>query len=155
MKNKHTFPDSDIDFVILWVDGSDPAWQAEKAQYTPPEACSSVDNSTARYRDWENLKYWFRSVEKFAPWVRKIHFVTWGHLPSFLNTDAPKLHIVNHRDFIPEDCLPCFNSPALEINLHNIPGLSEQFVYFNDDMFIINHVKKNDFFQMLGCHCEE
>lgn len=138
-------PDSDliIDFVICWVDGNDPAWRQEKAKYTPNFA---EDNSTVRFRDWDNLQYWFRGVEVFAPWVNKVHFVTWGHLPKWLNKDCPKLHIVNHRDYIPEKYLPTFSSRPIELNLHRIPGLAEHFVYFNDDMFLTNTVQKKDFF---------
>ena len=89
-----------IDFVIPWVDGSDPAWQKERdakaAQLGSMERC---DNRGERYRDWDNLKYWFRGVEKFAPWVHKIYFVTWGHLPEWLDVQHPKLVIVRHEDY--------------------------------------------------------
>lgn len=137
-----------IDFVITWVDGSDPAWQQEKRKTL--EACglkSAADDRKERYRDWNNLQYWFRGVEQFAPWVRKVHFVTWGHLPEWLNTSAPKLNIVNHEDFIPEEFRPTFNSHTIEWNLHRIQGLSERFVYFNDDMFLLDKVNSRDFFQ--------
>ena len=106
----------------------------------------SDGNTAARYRDWGTLKYWFRGVEKFAPWVNKIFFITWGHLPKWLNTSHPKLRIVNHKEFIPEKYLPTFNSNTIELNLHRIEELSEQFVLFNDDMFIINNVSESDFF---------
>lgn len=134
-----------IDFVVLWVDGNDPKWieiknkELEKIGY-------STDNRNARYRDWDNMRYWFRGVEKFAPWVNKVHFVTYGHLPQWLNKDCPKLSIVNHSDFIPEEYLPLFNSSAIEANIHRIEGLTENFVYFNDDMFLINDVREQDFF---------
>lgn len=137
-----------IDFVITWVDGSDPAWQQEKRKTL--EACglkSAADDRKERYRDWDNLQYWFRGVEQFAPWVRKVHFVTWGHLPEWLNTSAPKLNIVNHEDFIPKEFRPTFNSHTIEWNLHRIQGLSERFVYFNDDMFLLDKVNPRDFFQ--------
>lgn len=134
-----------IDAVILWVDGSDSAWQAEKAKYLPPAAKDSA--SVNRYRDWGLLPYWFRSIERFTPWFRKIHFVTWGHLPDFLNTENPKLHVVKHSDFIPKEYLPTFNSHTIEMNIHRIPGLAEQFVYFNDDMFILHPMKETDFFK--------
>ena len=92
--------DEKIDFVIAWVDGNDKEWLAEKAKYSPS---SMADSATpVRFRDWDNLQYWFRGVEKYAPWVNKIHFITWGHLPKWLDTNNPKLHIVNHRDYIPE-----------------------------------------------------
>ena len=134
-----------IDFVIIWVDGNDPLWQKEKAQYD--ENKITVANSEVRYRDWDNLQYWFRGVEKFAPWVNKIHFVTWGHIPSWLDTTNPKLNIVNHKDYIPEKYLPTFSSHTIELNLHRIEGLAEQFVYFNDDTFITAPVKPEDFFK--------
>ena len=134
-----------IDFVVIWVDGNDPSWRAEKAKYDGN--VSGNANSEVRYRDWENLQYWFRGVEKFAPWVNKIHFVTWGHLPEWLDTTNPKLHIVNHKDYIPSEYLPTFSSHTIELNLHRIDGLAEQFVYFNDDMFITAPTKPEDFFQ--------
>lgn len=141
-----------IDFVITWVDGGDPAWRKEKAEYLrqeqgQEEEASAVDARDERYRDFEMLPYWFRGVEKFAPWVRKIHFVTWGHLPKWLHVNHPKLHIVRHTDYIPEECLPTFNSHTIELYLHKIEGLSEQFVYFNDDVFLIDHTKETDFFR--------
>ena len=133
-----------IDFVITWVDGNDPAWRAERARYCADSVC---DNREERYRNWDLLRYWFRSVEKFAPWVRTVHFVTYGHLPSWLNVDNPKLHIVNHKDYIPQEYLPVFNSNPLELVLHNINGLSEKFVYFNDDVFCLQPLAKSDFLQ--------
>ena len=133
-----------IDFVITWVDGDDPEWRAQKASYSPK---GMTDNSEARYRDWGLLPYWFRGVEKFAPWVRTVHFVTWGHLPKWLNQNAPKLHIVRHEDYIPGQFLPTFNCNPLGVHLHRIPGLSQKFVYFNDDFFLIRPVKETDFFR--------
>ena len=134
-----------IDFVMIWVDGNDPEWQKEKNKYD--SSTEKGDNTIVRYRSWDNLQYWFRGIEKFAPWVNKVHFVTWGHLPPWLNKEHPKLNIVNHRDYIPEKYLPTFNANTIELNLHRIEGLSEQFVYFNDDMFITDHVKPRDFFR--------
>lgn len=142
MKNQDNI---DIDFVVLWVDGNDPEWRKEKNEQLT-KIGYPTDNRNARYRDWDNMMYWFRGVEKFAPWVNKVHFVTYGHLPSWLNVNNPKLNIVNHKDFIPQKYLPSFNSSALEINIHRIDGLSDNFVYFNDDMFLINDVSKEDFF---------
>lgn len=132
-----------IDFVMLWVDGNDPAWRKEKNKYSPN---TNTDSRNIRYRDWEILKYWFRGVEKFAPWVNKVYFVTWGHLPKWLNTNSEKLVVVNHKDYIPKEYLPTFSSHPIELNLHRIKGLSEQFVYFNDDIFILNKLKPTDFF---------
>lgn len=151
---------SDIDFVIIWVDGNDPEWKREKNKYKGI-LTKEEDDSAHRYRDWDNLQYWFRGVERFCPWVRKIHFVTWGHLPKWLNTDNPRLHIVNHKDYIPNQYLPTFSSHTIELNLHRIKGLSERFVYFNDDMFILRPTTELDFFRngkpcdsaVLNVHC--
>ena len=136
--------DNKIDFVIIWVDGNDPKWQACKDKYSNNR---KGDRRNIRFREWDNLQYWFRGVEKFAPWVNKIHFVTWGHIPKWLNTKNPKLNIVKHSDFIPKEYLPTFSSHVIELNLHRIKGLSEQFVYFNDDTFITNYIKPTVFFK--------
>lgn len=142
-----------IDFVLAWVDGSDKEWRKEHDKYARLEAgqkavniSEDTDNRDERYRDWDILRYWFRGVEKYASWVQKIHFVTWGHLPKWLNTEHPKLNIVRHEDYIPSEFLPTFNSHPIEIHFHRIKGLAEQFVYFNDDMLLTGYVKPEDFF---------
>ena len=140
--------DQKIDFVLTWVDGADPEWQQEKYNCMRKLGIiSETDDREERYRDWGILHYWFRGIEKFAPWVRKIHFVTWGHLPEWLNVNHPKLHIVKHTDFIPERYLPTFNSHVIEWNFNKIQGLSEKFVYFNDDVLLLKNVKPTDFFR--------
>lgn len=139
-----------IDIVITWVDGNDPNWQAEKAKYQEKK---SGDVRASRYREWGFLRYWFRSIEKNAPWVRYIYFVTWGHLPEWLDTSNPKLKIVKHTDFIPEQYLPTFSCRPIEFNLHRIEGLSEEFVYFNDDMYLLQPTTENDFF-VNGLPCD-
>ena len=135
---------SDIDFVMIWVDGNDPEWRKNKARYSGKEDNVIVDD--VRYRDWDMLHYWFRGVEKFAPWVRIIHFVTCGHVPQWLKLEHPKLHFVKHSDYIPGEYLPTFSSHPIELNLHRIEGLAEKFVYFNDDTFLLAPVKEEDFF---------
>lgn len=132
-----------IDFVILWVDPNDLKWQEEKNKYMKVE---NGTNCAKRYRDYNILKYWFRSVSKYASWVNKIHFVTYGHLPDWLDTTNPKLNIVKHEDFIPKEYLPTFSSNTIELNIHRIKGLSEKFVYFNDDMYITKEIKPDFFF---------
>ena len=133
-----------IDFVLAWVDGADKEWLAERRKYNPAKG---ADNSAARYRDWENLQYWFRGVEQFAPWVNRIYFVTCGHIPPWLNTSHPKLKLIRHSDYMNPEYLPTFNINSIELNFHRIPELSEQFVYFNDDMFLLKSVKEEDFFK--------
>lgn len=143
---------SDIDFVIPWVDGSDPAWIAEFNKYCPEDK-RIVDVSSKRYRDYGLLKYWFRGVEQFAPWVRKVHFITCGQKPEWLNLSAPKLHWVRHSDYIPQEYLPVFSSHPIELMMHKIPGLAEQIVYFNDDLFLTSPVRKKFFFRK-GLPCD-
>ncbi len=133
-----------IDFVLPWVDGADPAWLEQKRQY---ETGCGEDAKEERFRDWDNLRYWFRGVEKFAPWVGRIHFVTWGHVPAWLNTANSRIHIVRHEDYMPEEILPVFSSHPIELLMHRIEGLSERFVYFNDDFFLIDKVPESFFFQ--------
>lgn len=132
-----------IDFIIPWVDGADEKWIEEKRKYV---TINDDQEEKKRYRDWDNLQYWFRGVEKFAPWVNKVHFVTWGHIPKWLNVNHPKLNIVNHADYIPEKYLPVFSSHPIELNFHRIEGLAEKFVYFNDDTFLTDLTKPADFF---------
>lgn len=149
-----------IDFVIIWVDGNDPEWRAEKNRYQGL-VTNQEDASDQRYRDWDILQYWFRGVENFCPWVNKVHFVTWGHLPPWLNVNNDKLNIVRHQDYIPACYLPTFSSHTIELNLHRIMDLSEHFVYFNDDMFVIAPMRETDFFRngkpcdsaIMNVHC--
>ena len=143
----------DIDFVITWVDMDDPKWQAEFAKYSGKKENTKNGVSKARFRDYGFLKYWFRGVEKFAPWVRKIHFVTSGQKPEWLDENNPKLNLVNHKDYIPAQFLPTYNSVVIERYIHKIPGLADHFVYFNDDFYIINKVGIERFFKN-GLPCD-
>lgn len=137
----------DIDFVVTWVDMSDPEWRKDFEKYSRSKDNEKNGVSDARFRDYGFLKYWFRGVEKFAPWVRRIHFVTSGQKPDWLNEDNTKLHLVSHKDFIPEQFLPTYNSVVIERYMHRIPGIADHFVYFNDDFFIINHISPERFFR--------
>ncbi|HGF7620540.1 TPA: Stealth CR1 domain-containing protein, partial [Enterococcus faecium] len=90
-----------IDFVITWVDESDALWKKSKDNYALEYNMKL--NDASRYRDWGFLKYWFRSVEKNAPWVNRIYFVTEGHLPEWLDLSYEKLKVIKHSDFIDEN----------------------------------------------------
>ena len=143
----------DIDFVITWVDMEDPKWKAEFSKYSGKKDNEKNGVSEARFRDYGFLKYWFRGVEKFAPWVRKIHFVTSGQKPEWLDENNPKINLVNHKDYIPAEFLPTYNSVVIERYLHKIPDLAEHFVYFNDDFYIINNISAERFFKN-GVPCD-
>jgi len=136
-----------IDFVMPWVDSGDPAWIEEFNNYAPKKKDISIDIREERFRDNGLLRYWFRGIERYAPWVNKIFFITNGQKPAWLNINNKKLRWIKHTDYIPQEYLPTFSSHPIEIHLHRIPELSEQFVYFNDDMYLINPVKPDFFFK--------
>ena len=141
---------AEIDLICPWLDEKDPAWQQERNQYASPE----LYNSECMFREWELMRYWFRGVERALPWIRKVHFVTWGHLPPWLNTEHPKLNIVRHEEFIPKAYLPTFNSIVISVNIHRIPGLAEQFIYTNDDFYFLDRVTPEEYFQN-GLPCDQ
>ncbi len=140
----------DIDFVVSWVDMDDPSWQASFAEWSSRKGGSRNGLSKARFRDNGLLRYWFRGIERMCPWVRRIHFVTCGQKPSWLDVSNPRLNLVSHADYIPERFLPTFNSSVLELYLHRIPGLAGHFVYFNDDVFATAPVPQDRFFSEEG-----
>ncbi|MGX7011908.1 glycosyl transferase [Lactococcus cremoris] len=136
-----------IDFVVTYLDGSDEKWAKERDSYRHVQADGTGhENGESRYRNMDNFHFFLRAVEKYAPWVNKIHIVTWGHIPEWLNVNHPKINVVNHEDFIPKDYLPTFNSNAIEFSFDKIPGISEYFVNFNDDMFLNSKMEPTDFF---------
>lgn len=100
-----------------------------------------------RFEDNEELRYSLRSLEQYAPWVRRIFLVTNGQIPHWLNLDHPRLTIVTHQDIFPNAShLPTFSSPAIESHIHRIPGLSDHFLYLNDDVMLMQDVWPEDFF---------
>ena len=132
-----------IDFVVLWLDSTDPEWIASYNQYRPEKPIQD----SARFRNWNLFRYWFRSVEKYAPWVHKVYLVTNGTFPKWINPKCEKLILVKHSDYIPQKYLPTFNSGTIELNIGRIDTLSEHFVYFNDDMFINSPVEPEYYFK--------
>lgn len=134
-----------IDFVVTWVNGNDPLWREKRDKYISYQ--QNMDGKgEERYRDWDLFHYWFRAVELYASWVNKVYLVTDAQTPSFINVSCPKLQIVDHREIIQERYLPVFNCNAIEMCLWKIPGLSEHFVYFNDDVFMNHPSSPEDFF---------
>lgn len=134
-----------IDVVVTWVDGTDYKWLEEKSNYKPKGKYEEA-NTQNRFTPSELFRYWFRGIEKNAPWVNKIFFITYGHIPEWLNVNHPKLRIVKHEEYIPSQYLPTYNSNVIELNVHRIEDLSEKFILFNDDMYLIDRVKETDFF---------
>ncbi|EPI05692.1 hypothetical protein D920_00049 [Enterococcus faecalis 13-SD-W-01] len=136
--------DFKIDFVVLWVDDKDTEWKKEKAKYQIQEESLNGDD---RYNELGLFKYWFRGVEKYAPWVNKVYLITCGHVPKWLNLDHEKLVHIKHEDYIPKEYLPTFNSNVIELHIHRIKNLSEHFVLFNDDLYLNAPTTKEDFFE--------
>ncbi len=140
-----------VDVVYTWVDSSDREWLAERQRWS--EQTEIVMDSAAndeRYLDREELRYSLRSLAMYAPFVRNIYIVTHGHRPSWL-IDDDRIRIVPHTEIFPDPTvLPTFNSHAIEANLHRIPGLSEHFLYFNDDVFLGREATFDDFYTKAG-----
>jgi Stealth protein CR2, conserved region 2/Stealth protein CR4, conserved region 4/Stealth protein CR3, conserved region 3/Stealth protein CR1, conserved region 1 len=134
-------PGEPIDAVYLWVDGADPGFAR-----TLSERCGGTSLEAAgprRFRDNGELRYSLRSLEMNAPWIRKVYLVTNGQVPCWLNTES--VEVVPHDALFPDPGdLPTWNSHAIELHLHRIPGLSERFLYFNDDMFLGRPVTPED-----------
>ena len=130
-----------MDVVITYVDGNDPAWKRDYERYT------NVPVMEKRYRDWGTLKYLLRGIEICMPFIRNVYLVVshQSQIPEW--ADTSNLKIVLHSDIIPEEYLPTFNSTAIEMFLHTIEGLDEQFIYFNDDMFPVGKCTAEDFFK--------
>lgn len=129
-----------MDIVITYVDGLDPEWQREYEQYTHEPVLEK------RFRDWGTLPYLFRGIAVNMPFIRKVHLVVAreSQVPQWINRD--EVNIVLHRDIIPEEYLPTFNCNPIEMYLHRIKGLDEEYLYFNDDMFPMQACKPEDFF---------
>ena len=140
----------DIDIVFSWVDGSSAEFQRQRAARMSAYVVGDGDDDEARYRQIDELKYAMRSVHMFAPWVRNIYIATDSPIPEWLG-EHPRVHIMRSEDFFADkDALPTHNSHAVESQLHHIPGLSEHFLYSNDDMFIGRPLSPDMFFSPGG-----
>lgn len=140
----------DVDLVYLWVDGNDPVWQAKHNAFIGKTEESSPINCKGRYANNDELKYSLRSVEMYAPWIRTIFIVTDNQVPEWLDISNTKVKIIDHKDIMPAESLPCFNSALIEHFLYKIPGLAEHFLLANDDMYLNKAVTVDDFFTKEG-----
>lgn len=138
-----------IDFVFPYVDNNDPVWRKAYEKYNKtPEKSKNESNNSARYRDYGLLKYVFRGIERNLPWINHVYLIVSNieQVPKWIDQTCPRLTIVLHKNIIPEKYLPTFNSQTIEMFIKNIPGLSEYFIYSNDDIFFIKYLKRTDFF---------
>ena len=145
--NNHTHP---IDLVYLWVDGNDPEWIAKKIKYTGAIGDGSEGDCVGRYISNDELKYALRSAEQYAPWLRHIYIVTDNQQPQWLDVSHPKIKLVDHKEILPPEIIPSFSAQVIEYFLYRIPGLSEHFLYANDDMFFNAPLPPSYFFTTDG-----
>jgi hypothetical protein len=130
-----------MDVVITYVDGNDPLWKQDYEKY------SDVPVLEKRFRDWGTLRYLLRGIEKYMPFVSNVFLVVSheSQVPEWIDRTA--VRVVLHEDFIPKMLLPTFNCNPIEMHLHNIEGLSEQYIYFNDDLFPVAESRPEDFYR--------
>lgn len=145
--NNHTHP---IDLVYLWVDGNDPEWIAKKIKYTGAIGDGSEGDCVGRYISNDELKYALRSADQYAPWLRHIYIVTDNQQPEWLDVSHPKIKLVDHKEILPPEIIPSFSAQVIEYFLYRIPGLSEHFLYANDDMFFNAPLPPSYFFTTEG-----
>lgn len=152
-----------VDAVITWVDGADPDWLRRKQSFEPAEAAHDTSDAEARYSDNDELRACLRGIAAYAPWIRHVFIVTDRQIPGFLDRDSlladpssaglsssTTVRIVDHSQILPQSVLPTFNSHVIESALHRIPGLSEHYLYFNDDVVLGKPSTPEDFFTPAG-----
>ncbi len=130
-----------MDIVITYVNGLDPLWQKDYEKHT------NIPILEKRFRDWGTLRYLFRGIEVNMPFIRRVHLIVAqeSQVPEWVNRD--EVNIVLHKDIIPEEYLPTFNCNPIEMHLHRIKDLDEEYLYFNDDMFPVMPCRPTDFFR--------
>lgn len=143
---------SPIDIVFTWVNDSDINW-SDKYNYhkrsIDPAVVGNYAIDNARFSNHDELYYSIKSIKKYIPWVRMIYIVTDCQIPGWFIEDHG-IEIIDHKDIIPDQYLPTFNSHVIEAHLHLIPGLSENFIYFNDDVFVARYLPAGHFFKGNG-----
>lgn len=145
--------DFPVDLVYTWVDGRDQKWISEFTKAIREKNLKFEKRDVLnRFVDVEELRYSLRSVEKNLPWIRYIFIVTWAHQrPYWIDLNHSKLKFISQSEIFPDNfSLPTFNSKSIDLQIYKIPGLSEHFIYSNDDMYFLNRLKKSDFFTQKG-----
>jgi len=155
-----------IDVVFTWVNGSDPEHQKARSERTGEQMDGSDSGNTQRFRALGEIRYSIRSIFSYLPWVRHVFLLTFGHAPNWMDNStkqligdedaaakidfgafSPKVTIVPHTHiFANPSNLPTFSSMSIETALHRIPGLSDNFIYLNDDMFFTRPLQQSNFF---------
>ena len=148
----HVLCEEPVDVVYTWVDSTDPEWQAARNTWAERQHIEMQSwGNDERYVDRDELRYSLRSLCAYAPFVRNVYIVTAGHQPGWLDSTHGRIRVVTHAEIFPNaNDLPTFNSHAIEACLHRIPDLSENFLYFNDDVFLGRETSIDSFFTKSG-----
>lgn len=147
-----------IDLVVPMVFPQDPQWRSAYGLSSGIDAARNV-----RFRSWGIEELVIQCCVKYMPWLRRIYILLASESQvqpwmkplqtsledgqAYSSLPKPQLRLVFHRDFIPEHLLPCFNVNTIEMFLHRIPGLSEYFIYSNDDIPPLSPQQPEDFFR--------
>jgi hypothetical protein len=142
-------PSYPVDVVYTWVDDQDPEFLASLNSHLPPGRRNRTTTSAARFKSHDELKYSLRSLHAYAPWVNRIFIVTNGQRPAWALAN-PKLQFIHHEQILEPDYLPTFNSHVIGSALHKIPGLSERYIYFNDDVLLLRPLDITRAFSVAG-----
>lgn len=145
-----------IDAVISWVDSSDDAWRFKINKHLEKKINWNSKKDSTRYNSINEIEICILSILKFATYIKNIYVVTDNQKPKnfeSLKTKALDLNVnlelVDHKVLFREydEYLPVFNSQTIETMIHRVPNLSEHFLYFNDDFFLIRETTSDDFFK--------
>lgn len=143
-----------LDVIIAWVDGADPLLKQKRERYKAGKPVASDATTATRFASDDEIYYNIASIIKYAPFVRHIYIVTDQQRPAFIDEfakqnicSADKIRIVDHKDIFLgyEQFLPTFNTRSIETMIWNIEGLSDYFIYMNDDFFFNQSVTIDDF----------
>lgn len=146
-----------IDAVLTWVDGEDPAHAARRRQYDPGFGAAGTE--ATRFASRDEIRFSLLALLRYAPWLRCIHIVTDQQTPAIVQelwdadpANRTRIRIVDHRAIYRghESLLPVFSGRTIESALYRIPDLAEQYIYLNDDFFLIRTVQPSDFFTQTG-----
>lgn len=145
-----------VDIVVSYLNGRDKKWQEDFNYWKEKEIKEGKTKETNRQafgeertREWDVFKYWFRGIEKNCKWINKVFLLVQNenHIPKWLNTDNPRLRIVFHDEYVPQDLLPTFNSCIIGMYVGNIKDLSENFIMSDDDFYFLNPISEDRFFK--------
>lgn len=146
----------DIDIVVTYLDSSKENWvrgYKEREEEEIREGIQERSNRQAfgeeRNRDWSTLRYWLRGVEANCDWIRNVIITVYDkkQVPEWLNLENSRIRVVEHKEFMPKDILPCYNGQAVKFYISNIEGLSERYIISDDDQYFINRVEKEMYFK--------